>query len=428
MRLLNIISLLFLSLSLFGQWISYDSVGTSVNAISKISFPNTTVGYAIGRENGAIYKTIYKANDGAGSWNNLNYPTINNPDIQSIHFVDSLTGFLSVRESQGANLIMNVYKTTNGAQSWTDLSSSTTFFTGNGASSVHFISTDTGFLSVGNQIFKTVNSGQSWSIDTLNGMYIDIRHIDFWTEQYGIAGGWDGTFAYTGVLFFTNDGGDTWNEVTIPQFNTSIADVQRVGSTHLFALSGGTGSFIPPYLFRSINSGTSWDTLNLNQYKVDVNDNFNALFFQDENTGYIGTSKGYILKTTDAGQTWALDYSFNAPNPRVVDIDFSGNVGYAFSTSGKIAKIDLNTAIQDIQPIHTIVGFPNPTVGIYTLNLEGTPAKSIKIYNTEGELFFKLPSPMTHQTINTQNWPLGIYIGIVETEKGMLHYFKLQKS
>lgn len=426
MRLINITLLLLLSFSLLGQWVPYDSVGTTVNTIDKISFPTANIGYALGVESGTMKEIIYKTNDGADTWSDLGYPTSTNLDIQNMHFVDAQTGFLSVREGFSSSIIMKVYKTTNGGQNWTNISPTTTS-TGYGNSSVHFINVDTGFFAIENEIFKTTNSGQSWSLSTLPTTYGEIQHIDFWNEQYGVAGGWDGTFAYTGILFYTNDGGLTWDEVTIPQAYTNVADVQRVSSTHIFVLS--KHNFGAPYLFRSMNAGASWDSLDLSPFAVNNQDNFNTLFFQDENIGYIGTSKGNILKTTDAGQTWVIDYSFNGLNTSVSDIDFSTNAGYALSTDGKIAKMDNTTAIQNIHVSQAITGFPNPAINSYHLDLESIPnAKSIKVYNTAGRLFFNLSAPKGQPIINTQNWPAGIYIGTIEIENGAFRYFKLQKS
>jgi len=313
MRLLTILSLLLLSFSLLGQWVSHDSVGATVNTISKISFPSANIGYAIGTESGTSKETIYKTNDGGDSWINLGYPTTTNYfSIPSIHFVDSQTGFLSVNELGNTQ----VYKTTNGGQNWTNISPTTAY---GDYSSVHFSSVDTGFLSVKDKVFRTINSGQSWSVDTLSGM--DDGHIDFWNGQYGVVGGSDRYFFLNrGLLLYTNDGGLTWDEVIIAQFSSQIVDVQRVSSTHIFALGGHAWGI--SYLFRSIDAGASWDTLNLSQYAVDSQDDFNTLFFQDENIGYIGTEKGNILKTIDAGQTWAIDYSFSGIYPSVSDIDF----------------------------------------------------------------------------------------------------------
>lgn len=411
-----------------GQWVAHDSIGSTVSTIHKISFPSANTGYALGIESGTTKETIYKTNDGADTWSDIGYPTANNPDIQNMHFVDAQIGFVTVRENTSGNLIMQIYKTIDGGQNWTNISPTITSSIGYGASAIHFTSVDTGFFSIEDNIFRTINSGQSWFVDTLSTTYGDIQHIDFWNEQYGVAGGSDGTFAYTGILFYTNDGGLTWNEVMIPEMYTSIVDVQRVSSADIFAL-GDHGFGTPPYLFRSTDAGASWDTLNLGQYVINNQDNFNSLFFQDENIGYIGTHEGNILKTIDAGQTWTVDYSFSGVSTSVSDIDFSGGIGYTFSIDGKIAKLGNITAIKGIQISQAITGFPNPTINSYSLNLESVPnAKSIKIYNTEGRLVFNLYSPKEQQVITTQNWPVGIYIGTVETETGALHYFKIQKN
>ena len=427
MKILNILSFLFFSFSVLGQWVAYDSVGATVASINKVSFPDSNTGYALGEGTGSGLDIIYKTNDGAISWTSLNFPAVNYTEIQNMHFVDTQTGFLSVREMISSNLYMKVYKTTDGAQNWSNISP-VTASVGSGSSAVHFIDTDTGFFAIEDLMYKTNNSGQSWSVDTLGTMYHDITTLDFLNGQYGVAGGWDGSFAYRGVLFYTNDGGSNWNEILIPQTYSSIQDVQRVSPTNIYAL-GDAGYSTPPYLFRSIDSGATWDTLDLSQYAVSNMDNFTSLYFKDEMNGYIGTVEGNILKTIDAGQTWSVDYSFSGLYPTIIDIDFSGNTGYAFTQDGKIAKTGNFTAIQPIQISQEIRGFPNPASNRYYLDLGTIPdAKSINIYSLEGRLVFHLPFPKQQQVINTQNWPEGFYTGVVETEKGERRHFKMQKK
>ncbi len=356
MKQMIMLFLLFFSFSLLGQWIDHDSVGASVASVKKASFPVELTGYATGNENSNADGTVYKTNDGARTWTNLNFPSLNSPDIQNIHFIDTLTGFISVRETISGNLTMQVYKTTDGGQNWQGIGPSTASL-GYGNSAVYFISNDSGFFSVEDLIYKTYDSGQNWTVDTLSTFYDDISALDFWNGQYGVAGGWDGTFAYTGVLFYTNDGGSTWNEVIIPETYTSIVEVQRVSPTHIYAL-GDDGYATPAYLFRSTDAGATWDTLNLSQYAISNMDNFTSMYFRDENVGYIGTYEGNILKTVDAGLTWIVDYTFTGTYKRVHAIDFAGNTGYAFGESGKIAKTGNPTALQTVQLSQEITGFP----------------------------------------------------------------------
>ncbi|MCH2023171.1 MAG: YCF48-related protein [Saprospiraceae bacterium] len=426
MKFLIILSSLFLSFSVFGQWVASDSLGPAVTSVRKGAFPSANTGYAICMENGGFDAAIYKTSDGAMTWNNLNFSTANSPDIQCMHFLDTMTGYISVRETISGNLSMQVYKTNDGGQNWSNISPSTNTV-GYGTSSVHFFTQDTGFFTIQALVYSTYDGGQNWSVDTIGGLYNDITNVDFWNGQYGVAGGWDGTFAYMGILFYTNDGGLNWNEIIIPQTYSVIQDVQRVSPTHIYAL-GDVGFGSAPYFFRSMDAGATWDTLDLSAFASNSMDNFKSMYFKDELNGYIGTEQGNILKTTDGGQTWTVDYSFAGPYSIVVDIDFAGNMGYAFGDDGAIAKTDNMTSIQPLQLSQEIRGFPNPATDRYYLDL-GTieDAKHINIYSLEGRMVLNEPSPKQQQIINTQSWPQGIYVGTVETEKGQC-YFKIQKK
>ncbi len=54
MKVLNILSFLFFSFSVLGQWVAYDSVGASVTTVRKAAFPDANTGYAICMENGSF--------------------------------------------------------------------------------------------------------------------------------------------------------------------------------------------------------------------------------------------------------------------------------------------------------------------------------------------------------------------------------------
>jgi photosystem II stability/assembly factor-like uncharacterized protein len=344
------------SFSLVGQWVDADTIDVDITATYTVSFPSVSTGYASANRSVNAQETIYKTTDGALSWTNLNYSAANNPDIQNMHFTDDQNGYIAVREYIGGALDMTIKKTSDGGQNWTDVSPLNPPL-GSGIAALQFLSVDSGYFAVENIVYTTFNSGQSWGADTLVTTYGNFKDVDFWDSQYGVVGGWDGTFAYTGILFITNDGGQTWSEVQIPQTYSSIVAVQRVSPTHIYALGS---EFTGRYLFRSTDAGSSWDTLDLTALTANNFSNLNSLHFLDETTGYIGTDDGQLLYTTDAGLNWASVYNFGLSNNGVKSINFVANVGYAVSNMGRVAKTTVLNFVQSpsVEPLLNI--YPNP--------------------------------------------------------------------
>ena len=131
---------------------------------------------------------------------------------------------------------------------------------------------------------------------TVNGVYIGP------SKKFVMVGGWPENDAIS-TTYKSDDLGATWTFV-----------LDRVDAM-LNDCSFGTGSFgctvgRSGIVYITSNSGESWD-------KIEINGNagsrdFNAVYFVDENTGFIvGGNESNdaiqtILKTTDGGKNWSI--------------------------------------------------------------------------------------------------------------------------
>lgn len=171
-----------------------------------------------------------------------------------------------------------------------------------------------------------------------------IETISFADAANGIAAGSGGT------MLRTEDGGDTWQDVSNPSFNpwdyyTSIA---YLSPTVLMA-AASNGMF-----YRSADRGVSFDLL----FTEDSAGILSGMHFINEDTGWltanitstnqetwISTYHQVIYKTLDGGLSWdssntvlpsTEDYSLNRS---LNDIKFlNGNIGYAVGAIGTIYK------------------------------------------------------------------------------------------
>lgn len=173
--------------------------------ISDIYFINAQTGFVSlvrTQTDGETYRDmIFKTSDGGATWQNVyseqppGQVVFVYPGISGMQFVNTQTGF-AVSSGVPAFLL----KTTNGGQNWDSMS--TTFLNDfEGLNDVHFLTEQTGFVATGQQVYKTINGGQSWQQQVINptGDYY-IAAIDMVNENLGYLSG-------HGIFKTTNGGG-----------------------------------------------------------------------------------------------------------------------------------------------------------------------------------------------------------------------------
>jgi len=198
---------------------------------------------------------------------------------------------------------------------WFGLNSGTT----NGLNSVHFITTEIGYVSGdGGLMLKTTNAGETWFSQTTPTTK-HIWDVFFTSIDTGHAVGGYSNQSY--VILKTTDGGDIWNLIQSGSGNT-LTDAHFPDPDTGYAV-GGDGM-----IFKTTDGGNNWTLLNsgTNRFLADV-------YFLDTKTGFTvgGNYNGWnsvILKTTDGGSTWSItDY----PN-----IDFLAAVYFTHPDTGYV--------------------------------------------------------------------------------------------
>ena len=307
------------------SWI-FQTVDTTGKAVKSLYFINSTVGFLCG-EGGIIMKTT----NGGDNWSTLTSGTTE--ILWDIEFADADTGYAVGNAG-------TILKTTNGGAVWsikTSPMSNTLYSVSVKSADDIFIGTSS---SSATQILsRSTDYGTTWQDVTPAGYASSVYAIQFIDNLNGFAGGSSGKVLQTtdggatfteiidfgsgsnyslyfsdvntgyipsgGDVYITTDAGATWNPSTA--FDQTLRGIAPSASGLVAVGNYGTSLL-------STDNGATWET----KFEYVTQELIRKIYFVDSNTGYAPSgstsaadSLGFILKTTDGGQNWAMmPYNF----------------------------------------------------------------------------------------------------------------------
>jgi len=204
-------------------------------------------------------------NDG-GSWTLTSPPSAGDPlaDFMSIDYLDRQHGWVVASTENG----LQVDRTVDGGATWevTPLPSSLFPSGWNGATSVTFINTLDGWLTVQpyvakgtppySVLFASTDGGVTWHVVDANA---PIARVTFENSQLGWGASPDGT-----ILLRTTDGGSTWHQIELPTPTTSTPAPSNWQTLTLPVFFGADGLMlaVPEHrkavLERTSDGGSTW--------------------------------------------------------------------------------------------------------------------------------------------------------------------------
>lgn len=235
----------------------------------------------------------------------------------------------------------NFMKSTDGGNSFLDLS--TAFLPANSKlSSCYFVSADTGYIAGGTLngssyagfVYKTTDGGSTWS-NMVSGLPSMINSIHFPSSQIGyIIGGVNNS----GIIYKTTNGGVTWNSIYNSQTYLNWLPNAFFFNTDNGFVVGNDGVF-DEAKFIKIGGGIVSSNMNNSSFVY-----FTDVYFKSVDTGFVTCSDFsgiHILKTTNQGATWTNVYNNSNPNDILYSLTFSdsqkgfavGNNGFILTTS-----------------------------------------------------------------------------------------------
>lgn len=280
-----------------------------------LDFVSPTVGFM--GSNGATVRT----QDGGATWTlRSGYPSC--PVMYGMDFRDSLVGLCGGDRVSTIDGGPGIFKTTDGGVTWVRKFSQS-------ANDVLWLNDTTAIATVGVSIYRSTNSGDTWSQIT-TALFTGLDEMTLLPNGtiVGVSLGGDG--------WRSTDGGFNWTRTLVgtgalpANWNVSFFDNQ------IGAIVGLGGSF-----FKTTDGGLTWTALNSGIGGVEFRD----LQMFDDNTGLAVGDSGYYLRTTNGGNYWSvgrlqvtgltLFRDENLQALSIVDQDFAvaaGNNGVVYKT------------------------------------------------------------------------------------------------
>jgi photosystem II stability/assembly factor-like uncharacterized protein len=256
------------------QWVQQSPLPTAAN-LNSTWFLTQTHGFAVGSNN-----LLLETTNGGTTWQTKTIGESSTDPFYNIAFADNdLTGFISGNSS---TVSRDIYRTTNGGQSWTKM---TSFPLGGSWNVIDFITPDKIFFGSNGACVYTADGGNTFVLKSGYPTCPIMYGMDFRDEQVGLAGG---TQQNTQGIYKTTNGGTTWQK----KFSTSANDVLWWTNTIALATVGTS-------IYRSSNEGETW-TL----YASGITTGLLKLERIDDVTLAGVSAKGDVWRSTNEGLTW----------------------------------------------------------------------------------------------------------------------------
>lgn len=306
-RIMFLLIVLTLSIQTQAQQLQVLSAPDFKELMNDIYFVNTNVGWMAGAK-GYIYKTT----DGGNNWTELTSGVTDN--LAKVFFINENTGWVGT-------LAGAVLKTTDGGTTWVkypfnNVAPNIVFSL---LDVLYFTDENHGYVTAGKlkniYLLRTSDGGVTWTIkDSLVSLSTNMRWYDLEFKQ--------GKGAMAGdqknKLRYTTDEGVTWMPSTaiVDGFFGALKAVRWLNSTDIIAIGEGNEfNGVPVPIYKSTNGGVDW--VKKNQSVATVYERVKDAYFKNENEGIgvgsNGFSKIFVIKTTDAGNTWTtstIGYSY----------------------------------------------------------------------------------------------------------------------
>lgn len=405
--------------------------------INNLRFFDVNNGWLIGNPINATTDYIFKTTDGGLTWTPATVPAgILNKSLNGIDFVGN-TGYVCGQSGK-------IIKTVDGGTTWTDISMATANTTSIAGGTVSLALSQTYFsilaldantvitASLNNgMLVRTTNGGTSWyasanqgfgapqaafrsmsrsgqdTIIVAAGQARMVKSIDrglTWTttQFYGTSSNIYNNFysaivsptnprkyimlGVSGIESYSSDGGTTWANpyTSLGTYNgTGSSDAKNLFAVDFSSVSNGIVGGAHGALATTADGGQTWTDKSIAALSntTGIGDYISAVKTPAANVAYIGTSFGYIQKSTDNGNTWNVQVDNTSTSGEgFTGMDFIGaNTGWACSYFGNVYKTTDGT---NWSTVVTVTSSQLNAIDFIDVNNGWLVANSGKIFHT----------------------------------------------
>jgi len=167
--------------------------------------------------------------------------------------------------------------------------------TDRGLYDVFFVNADTGWAVGQNVILNTTDGGENWMVqDSSNNEFWAVSFTD---ASHGWVVGYKGT-GYPGIIYHTYDGGQNWSLKDSCSYE--LNDIFFVDADTGYAVGGARGQST---ILKTTDGGSTWD-MNYSAY----GNWLYTIYFATPKKGWAAGAEGYVMKTEDGGKNWQYLY------------------------------------------------------------------------------------------------------------------------
>ena len=262
-------------------------------ALTSVHFVSADEGWVAGGKNAMSGGVIVHTSDGGANWEiQLGDPASADRAYSDFRFLDAKTGFAVQSALGGSDTLV---RTTDG-KTWAPVGTLRDH-----RSDYQFVSTQVGFLTYGNEIFRTTDGGKKWTsiyecrvkaevkglTRQVNCQIDELFFVDANTG-FGITR----SIEDAGFVFVKTTDGTKWSASMILP-----GEQGREGALHFFDAGNGLIRTQSGKVFRTSDGGVTWSEV---PGQIDGKPDFE---FADKEVGWMAVYQR-VLYTRDAGRSW----------------------------------------------------------------------------------------------------------------------------
>jgi photosystem II stability/assembly factor-like uncharacterized protein len=190
---------------------------------------------------------------------------------------------------------------------------------------VFFVNADTGWAVGKNVILNTTDGGENWTIQDSSSY--EFFAVSFTDASHGWVVGYKET-GYPGIIYHTSNGGQHW--FLKDSCSYELGDIFFVDADTGYVVGGARSHAT---ILKTTNGGSTWD-MNYSAY----GEWLYTTYFATPKDGWAAGGEGYVMKTEDGGKNWQYQY-LDIGYANLLSIHFSDpDTGWVVGGSDNIFK------------------------------------------------------------------------------------------